>query len=175
MENLLKALGAPEAHFEVSHFHPLHPGRQARIKIGDLTVGSLGEVHPSLTRILGIGQRTYFAELNLNDLLPLCKKEHKFVDIAPYPGSQRDWTITLKDSVPIETVFDAVRGLKPQLLEKISLLDLYKSQQIGKDRKNATFRFFYRDLQQTLSLEQVEKVHAFLTEEVAKKLKDSIY
>ncbi len=175
VENLLKALGAPEACFEPSHFHPLHPGRQARIKIGDLTVGSLGEVHPSLTRLLSIGQRTYFAEINLNDLLPLSKKERKFVDIAPYPGSQRDWTITLKESAPIETVFDAVKALHPKLLEKMSLLDLYKSEQIGKDRKNATFRFFYRDLHQTLSLEQVEKVHAFLTEEVAKKLKDWIY
>lgn len=175
VENLLKALGVPEARFEPSHFHPLHPGRQARIKIGDLTVGSLGEVHPSLTRLLDIGERTYFAEINLNDLLPLSKKEPKFIDLPAYPGSQRDWTVTLKDSVPIETVFDAVKALHPKLLEKMSLLDLYKSEQIGKDRKNVTFRFFYRDLHQTLSLEQVEKVHAFLTEEVAKKLKDWIY
>ncbi len=175
VENLLQALGVPDAHFEPSHFHPLHPGRQARIKIGTQTVGSLGEVHPTLTRLLDIGQRVYFAEVNLNDLLPLSKKREKFSEIAPYPGSQRDWTITLKDAVPIDEVFAAVRSIHPPLLEKISLLDLYKSDQIGKDRKNVTFRFFYRDLHQTLSLEHVEKVHAFLTEEVAKKLKDWIY
>ena len=123
---------------------------------------------------LDIHKRVYFAELNLNDILPLKKKSKVFSELAAFPSSERDWTVTLKENVPIASVTQAIERTKSPSLESFYLLDLYTSDQLGKDRKNATFRFCYRDPSKTLAFEVIEKEHHKLTHSVAEKLRDCI-
>lgn len=85
VENLLDALKIEHAHFEPSHLHTLHPGRQARIKIGDAVVGVLGEVHPELVKKIDIPQRVFFAELELQELMALMPKQWKVEDVPQFP------------------------------------------------------------------------------------------
>ena len=157
--------------FEISHLHNFHPGRQAKIKKGTPSLGVMGEVHPGLmSRKIDVPQRIFFAEINLNELMPLIPKQWKVADLAQFPGSERDWTVTLNDDLPIEAILNALRSVPSRLLEKVMLLDLYKSEQIGKDKKNATFRFFYRDMEKTIAFETVEREHARITSAAAEKL-----
>lgn len=169
-ENLLASLQITEVTFEISHLHNFHPGRQARMKKGDAILGVLGEVHPRHVAALDIAQRIFFAEITLSELLSLLPKHATIAPISPFPGSERDWTVTLRDEQPVEEVLHAVQSVPSRLLEKVILLDLYKSGQIGKDRKNATFRFFYRDTEKTIALETVEKEHTRITTAAAVKL-----
>ncbi len=170
VENLLVGLKIDGLEFEVSHLHNFHPGRQARIKKGHAAIGVIGEVHPQLTSKLDLPQRVYFAEINLNELFPLMPKHWKVADLTQFPGSERDWTVTLHADLPIEAVLGALRSVPSRLLESVMLLDLYKSEQIGKDKKNATFRFFYRDTEKTIAFETVEREHARITAAAAEKL-----
>ena len=78
--------------------------------------------------------------------------------------------MTLPAHVPIGTVLDQIRKASSDFLESVELLDLYKSKQIGEDKKNATFRFFYRDREKTLSLEAVDTAHSHLIQKVLKVL-----
>jgi len=169
-ENLCEALRIAMYSFEPSHLHTLHPWRQAKIKSGDVTLGVLGEVHPQVLLKLDIHQRLFFAELNLNDILALKKKGKNFSELAAFPTSERDWTITLKENVPIATILQAIEKTKSPFLEHFYLLDLYTSDQLGKDRKNATFRFSYRDPSKTMAFEVVEQEHQKLTTSVTKQL-----
>ncbi len=123
----------------------------------------MGEVHPEHVAKIDVPQRIFFAELNLHELMPLIPKEWKVADLPQFPGSERDWTVTLKQDVPIDEILHALRSVPSRLLEKVTLLDLYKSEQIGKDKKNATFRFFYRDREKTIAYETVEQEHARIT------------
>jgi phenylalanyl-tRNA synthetase beta chain len=159
VENVLKGFKIEEIDFEVSHLHNFHPGRQAKIKKGDRILGVLGEVHPHHVAKLDVPQRILFAELNLNALIALIPTQEKTTDLAQFPGSERDWTVTLDENVSIGSVFSKIHALPSRLLESVLLLDLYKSPQIGKDKKNATFRFFYRDTEKTIALETVEREH----------------
>ncbi|MBS0629933.1 MAG: phenylalanine--tRNA ligase subunit beta [Verrucomicrobia bacterium] len=170
VENLLRSIGIEETIFEQSHLQNFHPGRQARVKVGDVTVGALGEVHPEHLRILDIDQRVYYAEVNLHDLLKLKKMEHQAVKISPFPGSERDWTVTLDEKMAIGKVLSEMRAFPSKLLENVFLLDLYKSDKIGKDRKNATFRIQYRDPNKTIEYQVVEDEHQRLLQFIAKKL-----
>ncbi len=160
VENLCSSFKLIGLTFEVSHLHSFHPGRQAKIKHKETIIGSLGEVHPKYLVRLGIDQRVFFAEINLNEMIPLLPKHWQVKMWSPFPGSQRDWTVTLAESMPVEKLFQAIRSIPSSLLEKVELLDLYKSEQIGQDKKNATLRFSYRDQEKTLSLEAVEQEHA---------------
>lgn len=173
-ENLCDALRIARYSFEPAHLHTLHPWRQTKIKSGDVTIGVLGEVHPQLLLKMGIHQRVFFAELNLNDILTLKKKGKNFSELALFPSSQRDWTITLKENVPISTIEQAIEKTKSPYLEHFYLLDLYTSDQLGKDRKNATFRLSYRDPSKTMAFEVVEQEHQKLTHSVASQLQNFI-
>lgn len=170
VENILASIGIETAVFETSHLQNFHPGRQARIKVGDVTAGALGEVHPEHLRTLDIGQRVYYAELNLHDLLNLKRNVHRAAKINQFPGSERDWTITLEEKMPIGKVLSEIRSFPSTLVEHVFLLDLYKSDKIGKDRKNATFRIQYRDPTKTIEYQDVEDEHKRLLQFIAEKL-----
>ena len=174
VENLLQAVGIRNATFKPSHLHSFHPGRQARVMIGEELIGSLGEVHPSILATFDIEQRVYFAELSLNDLLSLKKEQRQIAPLPNFPGSVRDWTLPLKEDLPIEAILTSILETGSRFLESVALLDLYKSPQIGKDRKNATFRLSYRDRDKTLSTEEVDQEHARIIQAVAEKLRNSI-
>lgn len=174
VENLCDALRIARYNFEPAHLHTLHPWRQAKIKSGDVTLGVVGEIHPQLLLKLDIHQKVYFAELNLHDMLPLKKKSKSFSELAAFPSSQRDWTVTVKENVPIATLMHAIERTKSPFLEQFYLLDLYTSDEIGKDRKNATFRFNYRDRSKTMAFEVVDQEHQKLIHSVAEKLRDCL-
>jgi phenylalanyl-tRNA synthetase beta chain len=174
VENLCDGLRLARYSFEPSHLHTLHPWCQAKIKSGDVTVGVMGQIHPQLLAQFDLHQPIYFAELNLNDVLPLKKKDRLFSELAAFPSSERDWTMTLKENVPMSNVMQAIERTKSPFLENFYLLDLYTSDQLGKDRKNATFRFIYRDSGKTMDFETVEQEHHKLTHSVAEKLRDCL-
>lgn len=174
VENLLQAFGIHSFTVDISHLHNFHPGRQGIIKVDQMILGVMGEIHPAHLQALDIKSRVLFAELNLHDMYLMKRKEWQVDPLNAYPGSERDWTLTLKDEVPIAKVLSVIQMISSHLLEQVILLDLYKNEQLGKDRKNATFRFIYRDKQKTLSLETIEREHAKMTQEVAEKLRDCL-
>lgn len=173
VENLLASFQINGLEFEVSHLHNFHPGRQAKIKKGQSVLGVLGEVHPEQITKIDIPERVYFAEINLNELFPLMPKQIKIEDLPQFPGSELDWTLTLNDDLPIESVLSALRSVPSRLLEKITFLGLYKSEQIGKDKKNATFRFFYLDREKTIAFETVEQEHERIIAAALGKIKST--
>ncbi len=170
IENLLAGFKIEELAFEVSHLHNFHPGRQAKVKKGDVYLGVIGEVHPDHVAKIDIPQRVYFAEINLHEVMNLQPKAWQVKEWGQFPGSQRDWTVMLNAEVPVEAILSTLRAGASPLLEKVILLDLYKSEQIGKDKKNATFRFFYRDKEKTVDFETVEREHARLIKAAAETL-----
>lgn len=170
VENLLAGLGIEGCIFKPSNFEIFHPGRQAAIYAGDIRVGSLGEIHPIVQKRLDVPQRIYFAELNLHDLFPLRKPEHRMEALPLYPCTTRDWTLTLDDSINFEQVLNIIRSKKSQLLEEVSLLDIYRNEKLGQNKKNVTLHFVYRDKAKTLSQEAADAEHARLIAAAAQSL-----
>lgn len=160
LENVLSELKVVNVTFKEEALGLFHPGRSASIYADSLKVGSLGEVHPAIVRRLDVPQRILFAEINLHDLYQKRDLQKKVQELSLYPASERDWTVTLKDALPIADVFQAIREASSPLLESVALLDVYRSDKLGKDVKNATFRFVYRDLKKTISQETVDAEHA---------------
>ncbi len=168
VENLLEALHVEGIHFSPSHHPNFHPKQQAHILCGKQILGTLGQVHPLLLRHLKIERALFFFEINVDMLRTLAPQHLLFKGLSLYPSSTRDWTVTVLSSLSIQSLLDAVRAAHSPYLESVTLLDLYKSDQIGKDRKNVTFRFVYRDPNKTIAQETVEKEHARIIEGVAR-------
>jgi len=171
-ENLLSAIGIKEFHFHSSTLSTFHPGRQAQIGSKRLDIGVIGELHPALMRKVGIDRRALYAELSVEDLQSCQRKRIKATTPSPYPSSSRDWTVTLPESVAYASIKGALLEVRSPLLEEITLLDVYRSDQLGAGVKNVTLRLRYRSPKGTLSVEKVEKEHEKLTEQTCAILKE---
>jgi phenylalanyl-tRNA synthetase beta chain len=174
VENLLETFKIKKTTFEVSHLHNFQPGKQARIRSGDVFLGALGEVHPSTLKALDITQRVFFAEINLQELYALGSKKIQTTPLKTLPASERDWTLTLDKQTQVAEIFTCIEEAAPKVLERAYLLDMFESEKIGLDKKNATLRFVYRDNIKTIDFETVEKQHAKLIQKVAEKLGNCI-
>ncbi len=174
IEDLLEGLGIPSASFEAGKLLTLHPGRQSNILIGDVNVGAIGEVHPDVLRRLDVPQRILFGEINLHDLYRLRSAPPQMQELPQFPGSERDWTVTVRESMPVSTLVDLINQYAPTLLEEVSVLDVYRSEKIGTGVKNVTFRFFYRDRTKTVQQEEVDAKHQRLIKDVIQQMEGQL-
>jgi phenylalanyl-tRNA synthetase beta chain len=171
IENLLQSLGVPAAEYGTLGIKGFHPGRQALISRAHHTLGLMGEIHPSILAKLDIQQKVYFAQLDLRELLNSSQKTHLMKPLPLYPGSERDWTATFKEETPYETILTTLRSISSRLVKDLTLIDLYRSDKLGSDRKNITLRFLYRDDQKTIAFETADKEHARILSLAQQKLK----
>lgn len=174
LENLLGAYHVQGETFSPIRLKSFHPGKQAALTIDECRIGVLGEVHPNQLKHLDIEERVFFAQIDLHELMTCMGKEKKMTPLPQYPGSERDWTITLHKEVPFDSISAIIRDFHSKLLKKHFLLDLYESEKIGKDKKNITLRFIYRDAKQTVEQSQVEKEHTRLIKHVTERIRDFI-
>ncbi len=163
VENLLENLGIKDCVFKENHLKTFHDARQAAIFAGDLEIGSLGEIHPSIQRKLDIQTRILFAEISLHDLYPLKKSHVKMSPLPIYPSSTRDWTVTLEEAISYDQILKMIFSVPSKLLESVFLIDIYRSEKLGKGLKNVTLRLIYRDKEKTVSQEDVDAEHARIT------------
>lgn len=159
IENLLDGLNLRRYTFRFAHVDTFHSGRQALIQVDGLDVGILGEIHPSIQRSLDVPQRIYFAEINLVDLLKAKRGDLKMRPISLYPSSERDWTLTVQEAMPVQQLMGSIQHIPSKLLEDVSLIDVFRSDQVGRDLKNITLHFVYRDKNKTVSQEEVDAEH----------------
>jgi phenylalanyl-tRNA synthetase beta chain len=166
LENVFHELRIPPVRFAENALAMFHSGRQASIYVDSLEIGSFGEIHPAVQRRLDVPQRIYFAEFNLHDLIQVRQPEQKMVPFSIFPSSERDLTLTLPEALPIEKIVNMIHSIKSLLLESVSVLDIYRSEKIGKDKKNVTLRFVYRDVEKTVEQETVEKEHLKIVKDI---------
>jgi phenylalanyl-tRNA synthetase beta chain len=175
LENLFEGLNLSTISYEPSSLQGFHPTRQALITHDHKTLGILGEVHPNLASKLDLKEKIYFAEFSLSELIEPSTHFISMENLPIYPGSYRDWTATFKEATSYSTILNTLKSISSRLVKDISLVNLYRSETLGVDKKNLSFRFVYRDDQKTLSLEMVEKEHARILAFAQQKLKDYLF
>lgn len=174
IENILEEFGVPECTYLPSKLHVFHPGRQASISVNSLSIGTIGEIHPAIMRGFGLPAKLYYAEFNLHDLIQIAIPPKKMKEIPQFPSSARDWTLTIKEEVSIKEVFEAIYQSASSLLDEVSLVDIYRSDHLGKEQKSVTFHLVYLNRKKTILWEEADAEHARITENVLRKLGKAI-
>ncbi len=167
LEELFTLLRFPPLSLHPSKLAMFHPGRQAKVYVGDVHVGVIGEIHPELLQRLDITDRVVFAECDMQELLNLQRGVPKMREMAVFPSSDRDWTITLSTKVPCSEIMQKIEEVKPAICERYELISLFSNEKLGQDRHNVTLHFVYRDKEKTVSQDEVDKAHAKLVSQVS--------
>ena len=119
---------------------------------------------------LGIEEPLFFAQLDLLDLLDAKKNHATFSSLPIYPGSLRDWTVTVKQSLSSAHLLEMIKEAPSKLLKEVTIIDLYKNPKDKNKWHNITLRFIYRDDKKTLKHESVDKEHSRILDSATKKL-----
>ncbi|MGX9296378.1 phenylalanine--tRNA ligase subunit beta [Tsukamurella paurometabola] len=138
-----------ELTLRAAQFAPFHPGRCAEVLAGDVVVGHAGELHPAVLERAGLPARTCAVELDL-DAIPLVENLPAPV-VSPFPAVLQDVAVVVDAAVPAEAVRAALADGAGELLEAISLFDVFTGAQVGEGRKSMAFSLRFRAGDRTLT------------------------
>ena len=147
-----------------------HPGRVAFVTLVDGTVaGTVGELHPQVDQALGFPAHTAAFELNLTALFAsLDDKPFQARPISTFPPVKQDLAFTVPDDVTAAQVEDAIRAAAGDVLESVSLFDVFTGDQIGEHRKSLAYAVTFRAADRTLTADDSEAIRKAIVDEAAK-------
>ncbi len=135
--------------------HPaLHPGRCAQIYLGDALVGWMGELHPQWQQKYDLPLAPVWFELQLDTLLT--SKVPRQQEISKFLPVRRDIAVLVDESVPVQSLLDAMAKASTALVQEIALFDLYRGKGLEPGKKSLAFRVLLQDTQKTLTDAEIE-------------------
>ena len=132
-----------------------HPGRCAVIKAGDVVLGMVGEVHPSVRERIGLEQpQVAVFELYLTPILAaLPRSQRQFEPLSRYPSAIRDLALVAPADVTAGQVTQLI--LRHRGVDRAELFDIYAGENIAEGSKSLAFHVYFQARDRTLTNEEV--------------------
>ena len=135
--------------------YALHPGRSAVIIKDGKHLGIMGEVHPDVQETYEIGVKTYVAKLNIPELMEAAADKITYQPLPKFPATTRDLSLLVDEDMPVAELEKAIKGAVGKILEKVSLFDVYRSDDMKKNgKKSIAYSISMRSHEGTLTDEQ---------------------
>ena len=135
----------------------LHPGRSAAILAGSETLGFLGEIHPLVAGVWDL-ERTAVFTVDLGKLAAASPPVVAFSSFSSVPSLRQDLAVTLPAAVSAAAVLEAVSGAGGEVLDDVSVFDVYTGEQVGEGRHSLALALTFRSSDRTLTDEDVGPV-----------------
>lgn len=130
----------------------LHPGRRAKVLLGEAEVGWLGELHPEVQEAYGLPQRICVFELDLERAWELAAQVvREYRPWTRYPAVARDIALLVPVAVPNAEVEKSIIRHGGELLKELRLFDLYQGNQIPQGYKSLAYRLVLQSNDHTLT------------------------
>ncbi|MBE6916868.1 MAG: phenylalanine--tRNA ligase subunit beta [Ruminococcaceae bacterium] len=128
-----------------------HPGRCAKVTVGGVDVGFIGQIHPLVAENYGIDTDVYCAELNFTQLFDLRLSDPTYVPLPKYPAVSRDLSFVCDDAVTVAEVENVITASAGKLLREVRLFDIYRGTGIPEGKKSMAFSLSLRADDRTLT------------------------
>jgi phenylalanyl-tRNA synthetase beta chain len=120
----------------------------------------MGELHPLVRERLEIeATRVAIAEINLEPLIAHVRPD-QYTPISRYPAVVQDLALIVDNAVPAERVTALIRQGGGDLLEHVTLFDVYTGAQVEAGKRSLAYRLSFRAYDRTLNDEAVAKQRA---------------
>jgi phenylalanyl-tRNA synthetase beta chain len=160
VEGLVEAMNIDSLSFDSTQTQGyFHPGKSCCLMVGKDCLGFMGEIHPQVLVEFNIDQPVFLFELNVEKLIEISGSYAKFTPLSRFPVMIRDSALLLDESVQASQVMDIIQRTKMKSLDSVNLFDLYTGKGIPEGKKSLAIRVRYRDMEKTLTEEEVNKFH----------------
>ncbi|OGO17758.1 MAG: phenylalanine--tRNA ligase subunit beta [Chloroflexi bacterium RBG_16_48_8] len=171
LEVLLDQLKMGERYYLPVEHPSFHPGKSARLILGESPVGVLGELHPLVHERYEFGENPVLAaELDLHSILERIPEAVTMLPVASYPPVLEDLAVVVEEAVAAKDVEDIIRKTGGRVLAGVRLFDLYRGEQIQEGKKSLAYALIYQAPDRTLTDSEVAKVRARIIEQLEKEL-----
>jgi len=152
----------------------LHPTRSARLvaSASGTVIGTVGEIDPAvaigfgLTTVSGAGtaaRRIGWLEVDLGllfneEVVP--RRPATSAAISRFPSSDIDLALVVDDAHPADAVAEALGSAAGELLESVSLFDVYRGAGIAEGQRSLAYRLRFCSTDHTLTDDEVGTLRA---------------
>ena len=156
LEDYFTGLSISSLRFESGGPELLHPGRKAKLYLGEDSLGFAGELHPDRAENYDLPDRAYLAELSFPLIVAAAEFEGQHEALPKFPASSRDLSLTVPESLEEGEIRETI--LAGPAVEKVYLYDTYQGDQIESGKKSLTYEITFRHSEKTLSDEEVDEM-----------------
>ncbi|HZH93895.1 MAG TPA: phenylalanine--tRNA ligase subunit beta [Tissierellaceae bacterium] len=149
--------------------YSFHPGRAARVYSGDDELGVFGEVHPDVAGNYELKNRPYVATINFDKVVELTDLDIKYKPLPKYPSMTRDIAVVVDEDIMVGELEEVIIHHGKDLVESIDLFDIYRGNQVEKNKKSVAFSIVYRSYEGTLTDSVVNKIQTSIIEDLENK------
>ena len=152
LEAVLTGLNLPKASYTAVKDNPsYHPGRCAKVSIGGVELGYMGQIHPLVAANYGIDGEVYCAEINLTAIFDLRLPDPTYVPLPKYPTVTRDLAVVCSEALTVAEVENTISAAAGKLLRSIRLFDIYRGVGVPEGKKSLAFSLELRADDRTLT------------------------
>jgi phenylalanyl-tRNA synthetase beta chain len=172
LESLMAGLLTEGVRFERAGEAPfLHPGKSAKLILGEEEAGFVGEVHPTTLDDLDIEGDAFIFELSLDILVRHSSSFMRHGSVPRYPAVKRDISFIVDRAVDYEAISSYIMGVDEIIIEGVELFDVYCGGNIPADKVSMAIRVTYRSKDGTLTDGEVNQLHSRIVDGLSGQFK----
>ncbi len=128
-----------------------HPGRCAKVTVGGVDVGYMGQVHPLVAKNYGMDAEVYCVEVSFTKLLGLQLPDATYTPLPKYPGVSRDISVICDEVLTVAEAERVITAAAGKLLRGVKLFDIYRGTGVPEGKKSLAFSMELRADDRTLT------------------------
>lgn len=172
LESMFAQFNIQEFSFSLSSEPFLHQGQSADIYAAGTRLGSVGVISPEVSEKLDLKRHNpeiVLFEINLDLFYTRITKPVQYVSIPKYPSVERDIAMVVDGTLPASEIQNMIKTFASELIETVSIFDVYRGEHIPEGKKSLAFHVVYRSREKTLTDDEVERVHTELVDSVLRR------
>jgi phenylalanyl-tRNA synthetase beta chain len=169
LEHLMDVLGVEEWSLREPGNSPYHPGRSAVVLLGDQRIGEVGELHPGVTRGLGLDGRVAVFELLVGPVLRAARGEVRYREMSRFPPVHRDLAFLVDREVRAGDVHRVLVDAAGDLLDRAVLFDVFEGAPLPEGKVSLAFSVDFRAADRTLTDQEAEQIVRAISERLGRE------
>ncbi len=171
LEALFDGLHLKDRCYQPAEHQGFHPGKCARVLVGDQELGIVGELHPLvLEQYELLDAPLLAADLDLQAIRHQIPARSVVEATPAFPPVLEDLAVIVDEDLPAERVEEVIRQAGGKTLTRLQLFDVFRGEQIGSDKKSLAYSLTYQSAEKTLTDDEVLKIRQRIIRELEKGL-----
>ena len=134
-----------------------HPGRAATLYIGDVCIGTMGELLPQIASNFNIKEKVNVAQLSVESLYAVKGDTKRFTPLPKFPALTRDLALVVDLDTPSSSLEKLIREACSDIIESISVFDVYTGDKVEKGKKSIAYSLKLRHADRTLKDDEADE------------------
>ncbi len=170
VEALLESIRAENISFVAESGNPsYHPGRCAKVYVGETEIGVLGQIHPLAAANYDVDAELYCAELRFDALMAARGADPEYAPLPKFPAVTRDIAVLVDSSVTVSALEGCIRTAAQGLLKEAALFDIYTGANLPDGKKSVAFNLVLRSDERSLTAQEADDELALILKALEKE------